>query len=267
MIKSDDIPCLVPLCVLDLPPLTQRASIVNLVCRSEPNPTGSGPLAIPAPPNRPFRDKAEDAVILFRVLTQIHPDGFHIPETRSFTFIVHRRALLDHIPAVHRVCAPFCSTPELPFETVQVPWEAWGPSATRWFEGDLASMRWMTTTAGQRNVAMEDGASTPIIVRDFNPYSVCSARALVAASGRLQQHCDWSEELPNGNQMTLKVDDNVIAAGSVFKDDVRSSLPYVEIVTLAEYRYDGVMIDEERILGLKVCPEIVVLFVSGLVGC
>ena len=64
--------------------------------------------------------------------------------------------------------------------------------------------------------------------------------------------------------MTLKVDDTVIAAGSVFKDDVRSSLPYVEIVTLAEYRYDGVMIDEERILGLKVCSGIAVLVFSGL---
>ena len=80
-------------------------------------------------------------------------------------------------------------------------------------------------------------------------------------SGHLQQHCDWSEELPNGNHMTLKVDDNVIAAGSVFKDDVRSSLPYVEIVTLADYRYEGVLIDEERILGLRYVPELLVVSV------
>ena len=125
-------------------------------------------------------------------------------------------------------------------------------------------MRWPVVTAGQRAVTMEDGASAPIIARDFNPYAVRSARARAAASGHLQQWCDWSEDLPNGNQMTLKVDDNVIAAGSVFQDDVRSSLPYVEVVTLAEYRYDGVMIDEERILGMKVCPGIVVLVFSGL---
>jgi hypothetical protein len=60
------------------------------------------------------------------------------------------------------------------------------------------------------------------------------------------------------------VDGSVIAAGSVFKDDVRSSLPYVEVVTLAEYRYEGVLIDEERILGLKVSPRIVFRVVSGL---
>lgn len=64
--------------------------------------------------------------------------------------------------------------------------------------------------------------------------------------------------------MRVKVDDSVLPAGSVFKDDVRSSLPYVEVVTRAEYCYEGVLIDEERILGLKVCPRIVLRVVSGL---
>ena len=260
VIKNDDIPCLVPLCVLDLPPLTRRASIVRLGCRAEPNPTGPGPLAVPPPSNRPFRDKVEDAVILFSVLIediQIHPEQFHFPDTRPFAFIVHRRALLDHIPAAYRDCAPFFSAPEPAPEAVQVPWEAWGPSATRWFESDPASMRWITTTAGQRAVTMVESPSTPIIVRDFNPYAVRSARARAAVGGHLQQHqqYDWTEDLPNGNVMALKVDDSVLPAGNVFKDDVRSSLPYVEIVTRAEYHYQGVLIDEERILGLKVRPH------------
>jgi hypothetical protein len=265
VIKSDNIPHLVPLCVLNLPPLTRRASIVRLGCRAEPNPTGPGPLAIPAPSNRPFRDKAEDAIILFSVLiedVQLHPGQFHFPETRPFTFIVHRRALFAHIPAEHRACAPFSSTPDPAFEAVQVPWEAWGVATTRWFEGDPASMRWITTTAGQRAVTMEDNAPTPIIVRDFNPYAVRSARARASASGHSQQRCDWIEDLPNGNRMALKVEDSVLDAGSLFKDDVRSSLPYVEIVTRAEYRYEGVLIDEERILGLKVCPRNLKSFVT-----
>lgn len=265
VVKSDDIPFLVPLCVLNLPTLTRRASIVRLGCRAEPNPTGPGPLAIPAPSKRPFRDKPEDAIILFSVLiedVQLHPGQFHFPETRPFTFIVHRRALFAHIPAEYRACAPFCSIPEPAPETVRVPWETWGPATTRWFEGDPASMRWITTTAGQRAVTMEEGASTPIIVRDFNPYAVRSARARASASGHSQKRCDWIEDLPNGNRMKLKVEESVVDAGSVFKDDVRSSLPYVEVVTRAEYRYEGVLIDEERILGLKVCPRNLKSFVS-----
>ena len=180
VIKSDDVPCLVPPCVLNLPPLTRGTSIVRLVCRAEPNPTGSGPLTVPAPSNRPFRNNAEDAIIMFRLRTN----------TRRFTFFAHRRALLDHIPAAHRACAPFCSTPEPAPETMRVPWEAWGPSATRWFEGCPTTMRWTMMTDGQRAVTMEDDASTPIIVRGFNPYAVRSASGRAAASGYLQQHCD-----------------------------------------------------------------------------
>jgi len=47
----------------------------------------------------------------------------------------------------------------------------------------------------------------------------------------------------------------VFTAGPIFKEDVRSSLPYVETVTRREYRYDGVMMDEERILGVEVRLE------------
>lgn len=257
VIDPDDIPHLVPLSVLHLPPLTRRASIIRLGCRAEPNPTGSGPLAMPPPSSRPFRDKPEDAIILFNVLIEdvhLHAGQFHFPETRPFTFIVHRRALLAHIPDAHREYLPFrpTLTPDPASSPAHVPWTTWGVAATRWFEGDPASMRWITTTAGQRSVTMEEGAPTPILVRDFNPYAVRAARARAIASGQ-SRRCNWGEELPNGNKMTLKVEDSVLAAGSVFKEDVRSSLPYVEIVTQAEYRYEGVLIDEERILGLKVC--------------
>jgi len=58
--------------------------------------------------------------------------------------------------------------------------------------------------------------------------------------------------------MTLKVEDSVLVAGSVFKEDVQSSLPYVETMTRAEYHYEGALIDEERILGLKVRFEMLV---------
>ncbi|KAI0285743.1 hypothetical protein BC826DRAFT_1050602 [Russula brevipes] len=253
-IESDDTPRLVLLCKLNLPPLTWHASIVLFGCRAEPNPTGSrGPLAIPAPSSRPFRDKAEDAIIQFNVL--IEDVRLHSPDRRLFTFIVHRRALLGHIPAAYRECALFCSIPEPAPAPANVPWAEWGVTETRWFEGDPASMRWVTMTAGQRAVTMQDvGATTPIIVRDFNPYMVRSARGRVSANGRPQGY-NWSAQLPNGNRMAVKVEESVLSAGSVFKEDVRSSLPYVEIVTRAEYRYEGVLIDEERILGLKTSQE------------
>lgn len=251
--ESDDIPRLITLCKLNLPSLAQGASIVRLCCRGEPNPTGSGPLAIPAPSHRPFRDKAADAIILFNVMVECAPifRRDHFPETRTFTFILHRSALLAHIPVALRACAPFCTTSESVPVPVEVPWSTWGVVATRWFESDPASMRWVTTTAGQRAVAMVDNMSTPIIVRDFNPYTVRAARGSAAARGQ-SPRCNWSDPLPNGNQKILTVEETVVPAGSAFKEDVRSALPYVEIVTQERYRYQGVLIDEERILGLMV---------------
>ena len=253
VVDDDNTPHLVSLCVLHLPPLARRARIVEFLSRAEPNPTGSGPLAIPAPSNRPFRDNAEDAVVMFRLSTEGVDQETRNLEIHTFMFIVHRCALLAHIPAAQRACSPFCITPKT--TPVQVPWDVWGVSATRWFEDDPASRRWITTTAGQRSVTMEDGASTPVIVRDFNPYAVRAARAVAATSGQWQQG-NWRKRLPNGNRMALKVKDSVISAGSIFEEDVRSSLPYVEIVTQTEYDYDGVFIDEERILGLKVRTRI-----------
>ena len=38
----------------------------------------------------------------------------------------------------------------------------------------------------------------------------------------------------------------------MFREDVRLALPYIEAVTQNKYGYEGVLIDEERILGLEV---------------
>jgi hypothetical protein len=252
VIDNDDTPHFVLLCVLHLPPLIENSSLSRIRCRANPNLTGSGRLAIQARSDRPFHDKAEDAIVLFNM--SYNRFG---TETDLLTLIVHRRALLSHIPAAYRACAPFCSTPESKPALVKVPWSVWGPPATRFFVGN--GMHHLASTAGQRAVTLRDRPPTPIIVRDFNPYAVRAARALASASGQSQQG-NWSKQLPNGNRMSLEVEDSGVSAGSIFTDDVWSSLPYVEIVTQCEYPYDGVMMDDERILGFQVrfeslCPS------------
>ena len=250
VIDNDDTPHFVLLCVLHLPPFIQNTSLSNFYCRAEPNPTGSGPLVISSRSDRPFHDKAEDAVIIFN----FSYDHSFRTQRDWLTLIVHRRALLTPIPAAHRACAPFCSTPEPVPALVEVPWSIWGPPATRLFVGNPARMNFIETTTGQRAVMLEDRMPTPIIVRDFNPYAVRAARALASASGQSQQG-NWSKQLPNGNRMSLKVEGTVLAAGPIFEEDVWSSLPYVEVVTQGEYRYDGVMMDDERIIGFQVRSE------------
>jgi hypothetical protein len=167
------------------------------------------------------------------------------------TFIVHRRSLLTHIPLVHREYIPSSSVPEPPATPVRVPWSTWGPAATRWFEGDGSSLGRIMKTAGQRAVTLEDCMPSPIIIRDFNLYAVRAVRAIAAASGQSRQG-NWSEQLPNGNRMTLHVEESVIPVGLIFEEDVRSSLPYIELVTQEKYHYGRAMMDDQRILCLKV---------------
>ena len=248
VIDGDDTPRLVPLCMLHLPPLSRSASLYHLSCRAEPNITGSGRIAIPSPSNRPFHDKAEEAIIIFQMSYDHFSESRPQPQS-WFTLIVQRCALFAHIPAVHRACMPFCSTPEPAPPLLHVTWPAWGPSATRWFLNNFPPILSIATTAGRRAVILK-GIPSPIIVQDFNPYVVHGARALATASGQSQEG-NW-RKLPNGNRTTLKVEGSVLTAGSIFKEDVWSILPYVEIATQREYRYDCVMIDEERVLGLKV---------------
>ena len=214
VIDNDDTPRFVLLCVLYLPPITQNISLFEFYCRVEPNPTGSGRPSIPSRTDRSFHNKAEDAIVIFN-LAYSHVLG----RTDWLTLIVHRRALLKHIPAAHRACAPFCPTPEPTPVLVEVPWSVWGPPATRLFMGNPTPMHYTETTAGQREVMLENRMPTPIIVRDFNPYAVHAARPLGSASGKTQQG-NWSKQLPNGNRMSLRVEDSVITAGSIFEEDV-----------------------------------------------
>ena len=249
VIDNDDTPHFVLLCVLHLFPLSD-ASLSNFYCYAKPNPTGSGPLVVSSRSDRPFHDKAEDAIVIF-YLYYAYFDQHQI-EMDWLTLIVHRHALLTHIPAAHRACAPFCSTTEPAPALVEVPWSIWGPSATRLFMGIPTEMPWAETTSGQRAVLLQYRMPTPIIVQDFNPYAVRAARALASASGQSQQG-DWSTELPDGTTMSLRVEGRVFTAKHpIFKEDVWSSLPYVEFVTGDRYPYTGVMMDEERILGFQV---------------
>ena len=52
----------------------------------------------------------------------------------------------------------------------------------------------------------------------------------------------------------------MIRAGAVFMEDVRSALQYIETMTQKTYKYEGLLIDEERILGLEVYAALFFLF-------
>jgi len=82
----------------------------------------------------------------------------------------------------------------------------------------------ITRTAGQRAITLRDSMPTPSIVRDFNPYAVRAACAPESGSGKSQQG-NRSMQLSNGNWMTPNVMESALAAGPIFKEDVRRRCP------------------------------------------
>ena len=113
---------------------------------------------------------------------------------------------------------------------VVVPWMVWGPRATRWFHTDDIPTRWITTSAGQRCVVYSEGdgrqVKPSLTLFDFN----------VGSPSRPARSGSEPSEI----------------RGEMFVDPVSSSLPF-ETFTLRDLPvFDGVLMDEERLLGLRV---------------
>lgn len=140
-------------------------------------------------------------------------------------------------------------------------WHEWGPQNTRWFQ-DLLSTNWQHAIHGLRTVecvlAGERGVNThahgdhqlehtagmrKLRIRDFNPNVVRDA--IVAQR----------EGKKDGDKNRWKVVttmDSVVNAMNAFEEEIRSSLPYREVVTEETVQVAEVMMDESRILLIKV---------------
>ncbi|KAG8715056.1 hypothetical protein FRC08_011054 [Ceratobasidium sp. 394] len=93
----------------------------------------------------------------------------------------------------------------------------------------------------------------PVRVLDFNQYGVRRNK---------------DKDLSGRNKVTVVDYPTVLPAGKYWERDVKSALPYREVVTQDELLLSGVMIDGERVLGMRVslvpdiflCKELILLF-------
>jgi hypothetical protein len=86
----------------------------------------------------------------------------------------------------------------------------------------------------------------PVRVLDFNPYGVRRGRG---------------KEVQGPNKATVVDHPTWLEAGKYWEKPVKSALPYREVVTQEELLLSGVMIDGERVLGMRVSQ---ILFVFPL---
>jgi hypothetical protein len=215
-----------PIVSLGLPLLNPGNHITMISCRGEPNPVAEG---IPYS-TQPFHSSAMDAIVIFRIRVQgvgaITPDN-------TLSMLVHRRALLD-------LCPDFTTSPTSnPADDwgidVVIPWPRWGPFITRWLGAGVIPTSWITTSCGQRCVlrlsSIVDEPSQ-IAVLDFNPSNVTRAEkdsshlSCVAQAGQIVH--------------------------SSFQEPIVFSLPCACYTSSEKFTYNGLLMDEERLIGLQV---------------
>lgn len=140
-------------------------------------------------------------------------------------------------------------------------WEEWGPQNTRWFQ-DLLSTNWQHAIHGLRTVECvpvgerngdahvhghqhweHTTGSHKLRIRDFNPNVVM---------GAIAPKRDWKKNEDKNKWKVVTTKDSVANTKNVFEEEIWSALPYREVVTEETVQVAEVMMDESRILLIKV---------------
>jgi hypothetical protein len=261
--------------ILLLPQLKEGVSVYHFLCRGRPNPSVYG-ARYGRDRQRPFTPDPEKAIIISRLWLRDTNHNLRIP----MAFVVHRRALLSLLNmepsesnGMYRTQSEVTNG-----ETVwAIPWRGWGPERVRWFPTKNNIVVWLTVSYGARLVLAEQLAHDEcnIKVYDFGTPRVKKAvnavRRVVDGHDALGFYAasNWmwaldSEDCVNGcGDLPMGgTDSRVLSAGvhglpqderSLFAEDVVSSLPHISVSHRVEGSYQGVIMEDECLIGLKVC--------------
>jgi hypothetical protein len=192
---------------LGLPPLLPDVRLVASSLKTEDNPTTLDSHRHSRPPPRhPFFPLQVDSLVLLSLSVRIPSSSFVC--MRTYTLVMHARTLLSY--------ASSTSSPHTP--NLIVPWDAWGPQATRCFDGHSGA-----TSA----VAMCQRWFKCGTIRDF-----CQSRVRAAGGGFTPR--------------------STLLASGAFTHDIESALPYHEVQVVLENNndllVDDALIDKERVM-------------------
>ena len=244
--------------VLELPPLCDGGRLNFAQCLSEQNPVfhSPGPSSYPnssnrPPPRFPFRYNPADGIACFILGVGLE----EIPgASMTIAIVVHRHVLVALASAAAAAADVGAGTVEQ-----RVPWDSWGPSATRCLE--VPYWRRCSEPIGQRWAML---THDELFVRDFNPHSVRHAAAQLSPAPAAQASSSSSTSSAprgtprnvrvlrheNGNRTRVVTAPTLLTAGLCFRGDVISHLPYVETRAICAPRWESVLTDGERLFGI-----------------
>ncbi|KAJ6546845.1 hypothetical protein B0H19DRAFT_1162738 [Mycena capillaripes] len=175
---------------------------------------------------QPFHSSFADSVVMLDVVTRHRP-------LRDMFLIIPRRGLLLQIQLAHDGT-----------RRKECLWADWGPPVSRWLDADIFLYQWSTIMCGQRCVFLRP--DTSLLLFDFNPYTW--------RKSILEQ----AEAKGGGGEPTnRRFVSGPSSKADSFSDlesfeQVDSQLGYVATESREKSYCQGVMMDEEWIVGLNV---------------
>ena len=140
---------------------------------------------------------------------------------RIVDLVLRRRTLLEFTNPQARVGATRVARMGVR-TALMLPWETWGPTNSRILDISSFTSGWL---CGERRAV---GMASRIVMRDYNPYRVRRALALLGVADR-------EVTLACGSVVKVVKDASVYRGDECFCDDIETGLPYVETIT----SYDG----------------------------
>jgi hypothetical protein len=244
-------PAIHHLCALKLPALNPLTGYkyITITCQSQPTPEPSifheSPTALPRP-KKLFVPDQEDGIVQFTAsLTQGS-------RTIDLLIVTHRRALMSFISSSQDALGdpliePWESYPMMPAKT-------WGPdivfpvwrAISRCMLIPFTNAKWRAQAFGHRLVQLIHSRSPregSIRILDFNPLFVKRPPLFPE---------DYHAVISKAVTRRIVAEVGVIPKGEIWLEHVESSLPYYEVTTKDTFGLAGVMMDDERIIGLRV---------------
>lgn len=218
-----------PLGSLALPPLKDGYLVTGMSCHCQPNPiSGHTPYS-----TLPFHAAPGDAIAMFKICLSRN-DG--TGPLDSVVIFVHRRTLL-------RLSGRFLH-PDPAHETTQgvrVPWEEWGPDATRLLALEDWALDLNISTIGSR--ALSKNEKGDLFIMDFHP-------------PRIQRTTKSLKDVRNSKrkkslQVSVEAGETALSH-EAFNNGLVSRLPYV-VSKWAKKRSwitELILMDEERLVEL-----------------
>ncbi|KAJ7494446.1 hypothetical protein B0H11DRAFT_936775 [Mycena galericulata] len=180
----------------------------------------------PAVSHQLFHSSFADSVVMLQVM--IRHDTLDDEENawviHEKFLIIPRRALLQQIPPIGHTGSR---------ERV---WAEWGPSISRWIHASAFAGYWPTIMCGQRCVLRDIGTPdvpSSFVILDFNRYTCRKAQL---------RQADDSDEVVEPERDAVDL--------HVFEEEVNSQLCYVVTESQQKCTYDGILLDEEWIVGI-----------------